>query len=166
LGPLKEVLHNSMSASDYSGYVEKLRVLAHTKVCLCHNVLHYNKNMPNYLEKFHDESYKPFFPWHGKPFQDVLCMPQLKSRVFEGALMGCVLLVYKDEYGTMDQYFQEGVDFIYFTSEEDLHQKLNHILTHYDDYIPMTKSAQRKVVERYSVEKFVDYMVTTLHSNA
>jgi len=163
LGHSKEIINRAMSASDYSGYIEKLRVLSHTKVCLCHNVLHYNHNLPNYLEKLNDPSYSAFFPWHGKSFDSVLCLPQLKSRVFEGALMGCVLLVYKDEYNTMDRYFKENEDFIYFTSEDDMNMKLDHIVANYSLYEPMAKSAQRKVLEQYSVEKFIDYMVATVN---
>jgi hypothetical protein len=163
LGEFKTTLHNSISASNYEGYLSKLTVLSHTKVCLCHNVLHYNERLPNYLEKLNDTSYAPYFPWHGKSFDSVLCLPQLKSRVFEGALMGCVLLVYKDEYSTMDRYFEENKDFVYFTSEEDMNTKLDDILSNYSLYEPMAKSAQKKVLELYTTEKFIDYVVNTLN---
>jgi len=164
LGPMREVFNRAMSASDYSGFVKKYEVLGITKICIVHNVLHHNERLPNYMNKYMDTSYKPFFPWHGNP--DVLCMPQLKSRVFEGAIMGCVLLVYKDEYNTMDRYFEEGKEFLYYSTEQELASKAQMILDHYEDYIPMAKAAQKKVLENYGLEKFVDFIVKTLKEDS
>ena len=162
LGNSQDAITRLISATDYSGYLEKLRILGLTKVCIAHNVLHYNQNLPNYTNKYMDTSYSPFLPWHGKPFQDVTYLPQLKSRIFEGALMGCVLLVFKDEYKTIENYFEENKDFVYFESEEDLIQKINHILQNYESYIPIAKSAQQKVLTHYGVEMFVDLINRTL----
>jgi hypothetical protein len=162
LGSSRDVITAHISANDYSGYLEKLRILGMTKICIAHNVLHYNERLPNYIHKYMDSSYSPFLPWHGKPFHDVTYLPQLKSRIFEGALMGCVLLVFKDEYKTIEQYFEENKDFVYFDSEQDLDEKINRILQNYESYIPMAKSAQQKVFQFYGVEQFIDLVVRTL----
>jgi sugar phosphate isomerase/epimerase len=136
------------------GYYKKLNYLAATKIALVHNVLPKTNHIIDYNADF-DPAYKNIFPWHNSD----IYVPQIKSRIFEGAMMGCVLLVYKDETRLHEMYFTENEDFIYFTDAEDLTKKVDMILENYDDYIPMAKRAQQKMKEKYTLKGFIDIIL-------
>jgi hypothetical protein len=157
---LKE-LQKRISENNYNGYIEKLKVLNETKICIAHNILSTAHSMPNYNTYAKDPLCIKHLPWHT---DGGATLPQLKSRFFEGALMGCVLLVYKDKYKIIERYFTEGEDFIYFTSPQDLRLKVDEILANYAHYIPMAKSAQAKVKERYTTKLFLKHIKDTLQS--
>jgi hypothetical protein len=145
-------LRSNISATNYNGYVAKLNLLNQTKICISHNVLSPAHTIPNFNAYKNDLLAIKHLPWHINGGNE---LPQLKSRIFEGALMGCILLVYKDEYKVIEKYFVEGQDFIYFTDSIDLTNKIDHILKNYDTFLPMIQSAQRKVKENYSSSAFI-----------
>jgi len=139
------------------GYYDKLAVLNETKIVIVHNILKGVQFIPNYSNYKDDPLCNQYLPWHEK---EASTLPQLKSRVFEGALMGCILLVYKDDYKIIEDYFEENVDFIYFESEQDLESKVQNILNNYDSYKHIADSARKKVNEKYLVKNLVDYILT------
>ncbi len=149
LGPMKDVLQREMSAPTLDGYFKKMEILSKTKVCIVHNVLLPKSHFPNY---YSSDLARKHLPWdtHDR------VTPQLKSRTFEGALMGCVLLAYKDEYKTIERYFTEGEKFVYFESEADLNSKLDMILADYGRYEPIGKKAQLRERESYLTKHFAE----------
>jgi len=154
-------LKQQIAENNYNGYIQKLKLLNNTKICVAHSVLSPIQYIPNYNAYANDPLCIKHLPWHTN---GGAALPQLKSRIFEGALMGCVLLVFKDEYNVIERYFKEGEDFIYFTSPEDLTSKVDAILANYAHYIPMAKSAQAKVKERYTTKSFLKHIKDTLQS--
>ena len=138
----------------YDGYYRKLNFLAASKIAIVHNILPKTNKIVSYNANF-DPQYKDMFPWHNSD----IYVPQVKSRIFEGAMMGCVLLVYKDETRLHEKYFTENEDFIYFEDADDLTKKVDMILANYDDYIPMAKRAQKKMKEKYTLKGFVDVIL-------
>jgi glycosyltransferase involved in cell wall biosynthesis len=152
-------IRRHISAPTYEGYVEKLNILNKTKICIAHNVLASVNFVPQFYSHKDDPLAKEHLPWHTN---GGAILPQLKSRIFEGALMGCVLLVYKDNYKTIEEYFTEGEEFVYFTDSKDLRKKVDLILSNYEDYIPMAKRAQQKVREKYSSKAFLQMIAATL----
>ena len=149
-------LNNEMASKSIKGYYDKLNILSRTKICLVHNVLLPVTHFPNYSNYINDSLCKEKLPWH----DDTSCLvPQLKSRIFEGALMGCILLVYKDEYNIIERYFEENKDFIYFESEEDLDTKVKLILDNYDEYKHIAENAKNKVMNNYLLSNLVDFIV-------
>jgi len=144
------------ASKSLQGYYDKLDVLNETKICIVHNILKGVDYIPNYSNYISDPLCNKLLPWHA---QKASMLPQLKSRVFEGALMGCILLVYKDEYKIIEDYFEENVDFLYYESEEDLNSKVQMILNNYDSYKHITNNARRKVNEKYLIKNLVDYIL-------
>lgn len=142
----KEIsIHNTIS------YFKKLEIYSKTKICIVHNLLF--KNLPNMNAFINNEMYNYFLPWHTNSQNYV---PQIKSRMFEGAMMGCILLVYKDEYNLIENFFTENEDFIYFTDEIDLKIKIEKILSNYDDYKFLAENAKKKFYEKYTFKHFID----------
>jgi spore maturation protein CgeB len=82
--------------------------------------------------------------------------------MFEGALMGCILLAYKDPYKTIERYFTEGEEFIYFENEDDLNSKIDDILANYDKYKHIGENAQKRVRENYLTKHLAAIMVKDL----
>lgn len=158
------VINNYLGFSTYSGlksliaepsinsYYRKLNIYSRTKICIAHNVL-YKPSIPEIDHYLTDELYNKHLPWQTN--SDIYT-PQIKSRVFEGAMMGCILLVYRDNYNLIETYFTENEDFIYFTDQSDLESKIDLILRNYDDYKYLAKNAQTKFYNNYTLEHFVD----------
>lgn len=142
-------LQNRISSS--SSYYDKLDMYAETKICIAHAVL--SRRVPNEHMITEDSEYSLFFPWHTNGLQ---YLPQIKSRVFEGAMMGCILLVFKDEYKLIGNFFTENEDFIYFENQEDLCNKIELILSDYDKYKYLAVNAKKKFYENYTMSHFVD----------
>jgi hypothetical protein len=142
----------SISIKNRNSFYKKLALYNKTKICVCHNVLDALK-IPN-IERFRlDELFKTHYPWikERKTYA-----PQIKSRMFEGAMMGCILLVFKDEYNTTDSFFKENEEFIYFTDKADLANKIKMILSDYDKYKYLAINARKRYLENYTFGHFVE----------
>lgn len=148
-----------MSAPSLDGYYKKMELLSKTKISLVHNVL-----LPkqHFLHYYSNQLTQKHLPWDSHSGMT----PQLKSRVFEGALMGCILLVFKDEYKIIEKYFTENVDFIYFENEQDLNNKVDLILANYDSYKHIASNAQTKVRNNYLTKHFIERVKLDLNIGA
>jgi spore maturation protein CgeB len=149
MGETYNHMKSYMSSPSLDSYYKKMELLSKTKICIAHNVLLPKYEFPNY---YSNELTQKHLPWdsHNR------MVPQIKSRTFEGALMGCILLVFKDEYKTIEKYFTENVDFIYFENEQDLNNKIDLILANYDAYKHIALNAQTKVRNNYLTKHFID----------
>lgn len=155
IGSAFNQLKNYMSSQTLDGYYKKMEILSKTKICIVHNVLTPKHLLPNY---YSNDLTRKHLPWDGHDRM----VPQLKSRTFEGALMGCILLAYKDEYKTIERYFTEGEEFIYFENEHDLNSKIDTILANYDTYKHIGENAQKRVRENYLTKHLAAIMVKDL----
>jgi hypothetical protein len=72
--------------------------------------------------------------------------------------MKCVLLVYKDKYNLIEQYFTEGVHFIYFNSAEQGISLVKDILVNYDKYKPLAENAYELTRTKYSTGAFCQFI--------
>jgi hypothetical protein len=147
-------LMESMSGDD--GYFKKLELLNNTKICIVHNSLSPPGFFPNFSGHIADPLCVKHLPWHSAPTEIV---PQLKTRIFEGAMMRCVLLVYKDKYRHHEAYFKENEDFLYWETPEELSAQVDAILSNYEAYVPMAISAHTRMKTCYQVKNFVDHVV-------
>lgn len=145
-------LNQSISAKRPSSYFKKMEIYNRTKICICHNIL-IAPAIPGIAAARSDPLYTKHFPWvvESKEYA-----PQVKSRMFEGAMMGCILLMFKDEYNTADRYFTENEDFLYFTDKEDLRRKVLMILENYNAYRYLAVNARTKYLNRYTFGHFID----------
>ena len=148
-------LNEQISSKTIQGYYDKLNVLNNTKICLVHNLLSSSNKFPSHTIYINDTLCKEEFPWHNTDDY----VPQLKSRTFEGALMGCILLVFKDKYNTIESYFDENIDFIYFNDYDDLDSKVSDILGNYESYRHIAENARNKVLNKYMIKNIVDIIL-------
>ncbi|GEM_PF-1555595 len=77
---------------------------------------------------------------------------QLKGRVFEATLCGC-LLVESENLETC-KYLKPMVDYISFKEERDLIEKVCYYLSHEEEREAIARNGHRKVVSKYNAEVF------------
>ena len=85
-------------------------------------------------------------------------IPQLKTRVIESAANRCLMLVRRDPWNVIENWFEPDVDFIYYDNEEELNHKINHILLNWSSHIDMIENAFQKVVNNYTTKQLIDRM--------
>jgi len=102
-------------------------------------------------------------------FQDIprtgwATFPQLKSRTFEAAMSGTVLLAFWDRFKLIEQWFEPEVEFIYWYNVTHLHSLVVDIAANYAKYQPLAEAAQRRVLLDYTGEQFVRRYLSFLHT--
>jgi hypothetical protein len=148
-------IKNLLSIHSTDTVYNKLDILGNTKICIAQNRLTTFTELPGASQYIDDQMCIDMLPWHDGQDDYV---PQIKSRCFEGGLMGCILLVYKNKntYNIIERYFTENEDFLYFTDEVDLNNKIDMILADYDSYKYLAVNARNKVLQNYTLEHLVD----------
>ena len=54
--------------------------------------------------------------------------PQLKTRSFEAAIMKSLILCKRDQFGTIEKWFEPNKEFVYYDKDEDLQSRILDIL--------------------------------------
>jgi spore maturation protein CgeB len=144
-----EELTRTIAVPHIDSYWKKMEILSRTKISIIHNVHVSKSHMINYYK---NDLTAQHLPWD--KHDNVL--PQMKSRMFEGAMMGCILLAYRDEYKTIEKYFKEHEEFIYFDDEAELNAKIDVILSNYEAYKHIGINAQKRVRENYTTKQFIE----------
>jgi len=79
---------------------------------------------------------------------------QLKGRVFEIMMSGALLLESANEQ--IACYFEDGVDYVSFTTKEDLLDKIHYFLEHPDERLKIAENGRNKCIEKYTPQIFFD----------
>jgi glycosyltransferase involved in cell wall biosynthesis len=103
-------------------YIEKLQLIANTKVSIIHN--------------------------------QTQSGPQLKSRPFEAGFCRTLMLVLRDEYNIIEEWFTPDVDFIYYDND-NLKDTLDKILANFSDYQHIIDNAYRRCIQEYTTRSFI-----------
>jgi len=141
--------HYNMGNVPRCSYQDKLKMLSQSKIAVVHGLWKAPSNsghtdFPRASENF---AFKHLNKGVG---------PQVKSRMFEAAFSRCVILCQKDEWNVIENWFTPGKEFIYFTDEQDLDNKINHIVNHYDEFDDMRNNVYNRAVNNYTTKHFVD----------
>lgn len=83
-------------------------------------------------------------------------MPQLKSRTFEAAFCKSLMLVYEDNHNIVKDWFEEDLHFITFKNSIDLKEKIEYIISNYNNFQEIVNDAYEHALENYTVERFVN----------
>jgi hypothetical protein len=110
-------------------YIQKLNLVKKSKISICHNLL---------------------IPLNGK------CSgPQLKTRCFEAAACKTLMLVLKDDYNIIEDWFKPNEDFIYY-ERGNLISTIKSCLEDYDKYTDLIESAHQKLMTKYTTSNFIE----------
>jgi hypothetical protein len=82
--------------------------------------------------------------------------PQLKSRPFEAAFCKSLMLVYKDNFNIIEDWFTPNEDFLYFNNENQLIEIISDASVNYEKYEKIISNAFEKSVNEYTTEKFIE----------
>ena len=77
---------------------------------------------------------------------------QLKARVFETMLSGALLLEERNDQTA--RYFEDGVDYVSFGSEQELVDKIRYYLKNDERRAAIAESGRRKLREKFSGRQF------------
>jgi len=134
-----------------SSYIQKIAMMASSKVTLVHGMCNIN---PSTKDRYMS------FP-RGRENQafthiDAGMVPQIKSRMFEAAFSKCLMLCQRDPWNVIERWFTPDQEFIYFDDEADLSIKMDHILNHYCEFDEIRNNAYNRAMNNYTTKHFVD----------
>lgn len=81
--------------------------------------------------------------------------PQTKSRYFEAAFCKTIILMYKDKWNCIEEWFTPNEHFLYFETEEELCNLIKDVSLNYEKYVPMVEASYNKAMKEYTTEAFV-----------
>ena len=124
-----------------------------SKIAVIHNVLVDSKKLNFDVSEL--EHYKYYYSHKLEP--------QVKSRTFEAAFNKCIMLAFKDPYKTIELFFEEKKDFLYWSNKEELENLVSDILKNYDDYKYLAENAYEKSINNYTTKNFFeDYLIKNI----
>lgn len=130
-------------------YKDKMKILQKSKVSIVHNI-HWGdlattacKTLVDSMKKESD-AFKKCSSWYNEKTQTwKTTRPELKTRIFEAAASGCIPLVLKDEFDTVEDFFTPNKDFLYFELS-NLDSILDEVINNYKNYMHIAYSAKEK----------------------
>lgn len=127
----------------------KWDILNKTKICVGMNKLFINDE--------HKRGIRQYPKWgENEAFKLIErnVLPQFKTRPIESALCKTLMLIKRDEWNVIENWFTPEKDFIYWVDENDLREKIYEIINHYDDYKKIINNANQKV-KNFSINKII-----------
>lgn len=79
-------------------------------------------------------------------------LPQLKSRTVESAICQTLMLVKKDPWNVIEEWFEPGKDFLYFENCSELKELVEDVKNNFNQYEHIVESAYKKVKLRYNTK--------------
>jgi len=135
----------------YNGYYAKMETFAKVKITLAHNILDYNPTGFTIINDLMNECF-PVNTWTPGT------IPQVKSRMFEASIMKCIILVFKDNTTLIETFYEPGVDFLYYRTEDECNELIEKILQNYDDYKYIAENAFNKTINNYTTKHLADFI--------
>jgi hypothetical protein len=149
-------IKKAMESRSSAAYYEKMKILSRTKIALVHNTLKSLYNCYRTDPLFDDTIANTYLPWNSDKSDEEV--PQIKSRMFEAAIMKCILLVYKDKYNLIEQYYTEGVHFVYFNSVAQALALIKDIHENPAKYNILAENAHIITKTKYTTGAFCQYI--------
>mgnify|MGYP003108532020 CR=1 FL=1 len=102
----------------------------------------------------HADQYKKYVSKGGSEALFSSEVPQMKTRMVEAAACGTLMLLYRDGYNVVENWFTSDKHFLYFSNQEELHARIQDIRDNYDKYLPIVKAAKDQVKQYTSRNLF------------
>jgi hypothetical protein len=129
---------------------EKWDILSKSKINVGFNLLFLNEHHVNNLKMISNiESFKNIdvtFKEHA--------MPQMKTRMVEAAACKTLMLMYKDDWNVIEEWFEPNTHFLYWETFEELEEMITDISTNYEKYWNIVENAH-KHVQQYSIKNLI-----------
>eukprot|EP00667_Euglena_gracilis_P014942 EG_transcript_15508 len=89
----------------------------------------------------------------------VLPVPQIKARMFEAALGGSLMVVWRDHHNLVEMFFEPEREFVYFSTPEEFEAIVRDVKAHPEKYEPIAKRAQERAEREYGVDQLMERVV-------
>jgi hypothetical protein len=130
-------------------YKNKLNLISQSKVSLIHNYIDLNDDQVEHIKK-----YKFYHKNQAFSHLDKRIIPQQKSRMFEAAFCKSLMLVKRDPWNVIENFFVPNKDFLYFNNKSDFIEILSNIKKNYHKYNYIVNNAFKKATKNYTCENF------------
>ena len=108
------------------------------------------------LTEAHVKSITSMPKWNkNKAFSNLeqMIAPQMKTRAIEAAFNKTLSLVKKDPWNVIEYFFEPGVDFLYYESNEQLRPMIQEITENWENYKHIVENAYEKAVNNYTSQQ-------------
>jgi spore maturation protein CgeB len=82
-------------------------------------------------------------------------LPQMKTRMVEAAACKTLMLIYKDDWNVIEEWFEPNKHFLYWETFEELENLISEVSTNYEKYWPIVEAANEHV-QQYSIDKLMN----------
>ena len=82
-------------------------------------------------------------------------LPQMKTRMVESAACKTLMLMYKDNWNVIEEWFEPNKHFLYWESFEELESLIADITNNYEKYWHIVEAAHEHV-QQYSIENLIN----------
>ena len=128
-------------------FQEKLKVIAQSKISICYN----NYPQQNLTKKENHDKNLAF-----KYVDSHHLMPQLKSRFIEACVSKTLNLVERDPWNVIEKWYEPSKHFVYFESNDELHDKIVDILNNWDSYRHIVNNAYDLSINNYMCSNLIN----------
>jgi hypothetical protein len=129
---------------------EKWDILSKSKINVGFNLLFLNKEHLNNLETVPNiEAFKNI----DITFKSRI-MPQMKTRMVESAACKTLMLMYKDDWNVIEEWFEPNKHFLYWETFEELETLIKDVSDNYEKYWHIVEAANEHV-QQYSIENLM-----------
>lgn len=129
---------------------EKWDILSKSKINVGFNLLFLNQEHINNLKLIPNiESFKNI----DVTFKEY-AMPQMKTRMVEAAACKTLMLMYKDDWNVIEEWFEPNTHFLYWENFEQLEEMITDISNNYEKYWHIVENAHQHV-QQYSIQNLM-----------
>lgn len=89
---------------------------------------------------------------------DTQMLPQFKTRMIEAAACKTLMLIYKDDWNVIEEWFEPNKHFIYFESFEELDSLISEISNNYEKYWHIVEAAHEHA-KQYSIKSLMEKII-------
>ena len=85
-------------------------------------------------------------------------LPQMKTRMVEAAACKTLMLMYKDDWNVIEEWFEPNKHFLYWETFEELEELISDVSSNYKKYWHIVEAANEHV-QQYSLENMMDKII-------
>eukprot|EP00667_Euglena_gracilis_P012968 EG_transcript_13354 len=161
--------HSKVHCTDYRVSLDRrLFVTRMSRAALIVNALFFDARIRAYRDYLRrpilrtHPAFAAFHAFNRSQAGGALVLPQLKSRTFEAAMSGSLMLVFNDGINVIEKYFAPGTEFVYWVNASDLRRRLADVVAHPARYEPIARRAYVAALRHYTVERWAERLVAPI----
>jgi len=132
---------------------KKMDLLAKSKVCVAMNLAPITIDHVQMISSNYGWKDNEAFSRLGTRY-----IPQFKPRIIEAAISKTLILVKRDQWNVIEQWFEPYKHFLYWEDLDELNKLIREVINNYDNYTTIVDSAYEKVKE-YEIDNIYENII-------